>query len=193
MTNLADQPIKNPILENIDLEWERSDVEFMSECDRTPYDVVIPFEIDDSGDSLHAKEENSPMGTIIEEGIPYMWSIQYIGLYTQYMAMGLIYGSTGTIMQFCVYVFHGKSNVCPSAGMLSFMSWYFKIPLAIIIDCYHPFGLRRRSWMIFGWFFVLLTLSILAFNAHNMSTSGWLTALVFMQGYYILQIFIYSV
>jgi hypothetical protein len=32
--------------------------------------VVIPFEIDDSGDSLHTKEEDSPMGAIIEEEIP---------------------------------------------------------------------------------------------------------------------------
>ena len=43
---------------------------------------------------------------------PNMWSLPYVGLYCQYAAVGLLYGSAGTLLPFCVYVYEGPANVC---------------------------------------------------------------------------------
>jgi len=45
-----------------------------------------------------------------KEPLPDMWSREYIGLYCQYAAVGLIYGSTGTLIPFCAYTFNGPAN-----------------------------------------------------------------------------------
>lgn len=113
--------------------------------------------------------------------VPDMWSRDYIGLYSQYAAVGLLYGSTGTLLAFCVYTFNGASNVCSNAKNIVSFAWSFKIVYAIITDCYRPFGLRRKPWMIAGWTGVLLLLLILAIAADRMSTSLWLVSLMFVQ------------
>ena len=41
------------------------------------------------------------------EDFPDMWSLDFIGLYSQYAAVGLLYGSCGTCAIFCPYVFNG--------------------------------------------------------------------------------------
>ena len=43
---------------------------------------------------------------------PDMLTLPYVGLYCQYAAVGLLYGSAGTLLPFCVYVFDGPANVC---------------------------------------------------------------------------------
>lgn len=113
--------------------------------------------------------------------VPDMWSKEYIGLYSQYAAVGLIYGSTGTLLAFCVYTFDGASNVCSNAKNIVNFAWSFKIVYAIITDCYRPFGMRRKPWMIAGWTGVLTILFVLAFAADKMSTSLWLVSLMFVQ------------
>jgi len=45
-----------------------------------------------------------------KEPLPDLWSRDYIGLYCQYAAVGLIYGSTGTLIPFCAYTFNGPAN-----------------------------------------------------------------------------------
>lgn len=45
-----------------------------------------------------------------KQPLPDMWSRDYIGLYCQYAAVGLIYGSTGTLIPFCAYTFNGPAN-----------------------------------------------------------------------------------
>jgi hypothetical protein len=113
--------------------------------------------------------------------VPDMWSRDYIGLYSQYAAVGLIYGSTGTLLAFCVYAFDGASNVCSNAKNIVSFAWSFKIVYAIITDCYRPFGMRRKPWMLAGWTGVLIILFVLAFAADKMATSVWLISLMFLQ------------
>jgi BT1 family len=114
--------------------------------------------------------------------LPDMWSWNYIGLYAQYAAVGLLYGSTiYTTNTFCPYVFKGDPNVCSNASNIAFFAWNFKIVYAIGTDVYRPFGMRRKPYMIVGWFFVLLLLFVLAVDAHNMSSSSWLTVLMLIQ------------
>lgn len=113
--------------------------------------------------------------------VPNMWSKDYIGLYSQYAAVGLLYGSSGTLLPFCVYTYDGASNVCSNARNIVLFAWSFKICFAVLTDSIRPFGMRRKPWMLLGWSFVLLILFILAFTAHTLSTSSWLVSLLFMQ------------
>ena len=100
--------------------------------------------------------------------LPDMWSADYIGLYSQYAAVGLLYGSTGTCSIFCPYVFHGNSNLCANASNMVTFAWNFKILYAVLCDCIYPFGLRRRPWMILGFSGALVTLFVLAVCAQVM-------------------------
>lgn len=118
--------------------------------------------------------------------IPDMWSWNFIGLYSQYAAVGLLYGSSGTLLPFCVYTFDGATNVCSNAKNIVLFAWSFKIVFAVITDSYRPFGMRRKPWMIFGWTFVLALLLVLAFAADKMSVSVWLVTLLFVQGFLML-------
>lgn len=113
--------------------------------------------------------------------VPDMWSRDYIGLYSQYAAVGLIYGSTGTLLAFCVYSFDGASNVCSNAKNIVSFAWSFKIVYAIITDSIRPWGMRRKPWMLMGWTGVLLIYFVLAFVADKMPASYWLIALMFVQ------------
>jgi len=105
---------------------------------------------------------------------PQMWTRDNIGLYCQYAAGGLLYGSSGTLLPFCAYVFHGESNVCSNSSNLTFFAWNFKLLFAVIVDTIHPFGFRRKSWFMIGFFFVLALLFVLAVACDKMSTSQWL-------------------
>jgi hypothetical protein len=37
-----------------------------------------------------------------------MWTWNYIGLYAQYAAVGLLYGMSGMSLNFCVYYYEGN-------------------------------------------------------------------------------------
>lgn len=65
---------------------------------------------------------------------PNMWSKNYIGLYCQYAAVGLLYGSAGTVYPLCFYVYKGESNLCANASGIVFFAWNIKILFAILTD-----------------------------------------------------------
>ncbi len=110
-----------------------------------------------------------------------MWSWDYIGLYSQYASVGLLYGTLGTLLPFCVYSYDGPTNVCANAKNIVSFAWSFKVWFAMLTDCYRPFGMRRKPWMILGWTLVLITLFVLAFTAEEMDVSSWLVSLLFVQ------------
>lgn len=110
-----------------------------------------------------------------------MWSWPYIGLYCQYASVGLLYGTSGALIPFCVYTFDGASNLCANAKNIVFFAWSFKIFFAVLTDSYRPFGMRRKPWMLLGWSLVLLMLLVLACAADQMTSSTWLVSLLFMQ------------
>jgi len=135
-----------------------------------------------------------------------MWSINYVGLYCQYAAVGLLYGSSGTLIPFCAYAFKGPTNVCANAKNITFFAWNIKLFFAILTDCIRPFGMRRKPWMIMGyipsflthqlnliirycaigWAMVLILLLVLATSSSYMSVSVWLSTLLFLQGFMML-------
>ncbi|CAM9659315.1 unnamed protein product [Ectocarpus fasciculatus] len=110
-----------------------------------------------------------------------MWTLDYIGLYAQYAAVGLVYGSTGISYNFCVYYYEGATNLCANANNIILLAWSFKIVVAIFTDSYRPFGLRRRPYMLAGWSLVFLILLILACVADTLSANTWLAYLVVSQ------------
>lgn len=112
---------------------------------------------------------------------PNMWLLENVGLYCQYAAAGLLYGSAGTLLPFCAYVYDGESNVCSNSSNLTFFAWNFKLLFAIVVDTVHPFGLRRKSWFLIGFFFVLSLLLVLAVTCDKMSTSQWLGTCLIIQ------------
>jgi len=130
---------------------------------------------------LLGEKDNAYKQFGLPEGPPNMWARHNIGLYCQYAAAGLLYGMGGTTTAFCIYHFNGESNVCGNAQGITFFAWNLKLLFAVCVDCVHPFGLRRKSWFLIGFFLVLLALLILALFSDQMSTSGWLTTLMLMQ------------
>lgn len=112
---------------------------------------------------------------------PNMWLKESVGLYCQYAAAGLLYGSAGTLQPFCVYVYKGDPNVCSNSSNIAFFAWNCKLIFAIIVDCWHPFGLRRKSWMLIGFTLVLMLLFMLALFCDQLTTSEWLATMLLMQ------------
>jgi hypothetical protein len=137
---------------------------------------------DDFG-SRHSRHSAFEVQSVGEHEVPDMWSKEYIGLYCQYASIGLMYGSTGALLPFCVYTFDGESNVCANARNIVTFAWNLKVFYAMVVDSYRPFGLRRKPYMIAGWVFVLLLFLILAFTADKMSITGWLVTLLFTQAF----------
>jgi len=119
---------------------------------------------------------NSP-----QYGTPDMWSMDYIGLYAQYAAVGLLYGTSGAVVPFCVYAYDGATNICSNAKNIMFFAWSLKIFFAMLTDVVHPFGYKRKFWMNLGWFCVLVLLFVLAVSAHTMSLPSWLGTIMAMQ------------
>jgi hypothetical protein len=113
--------------------------------------------------------------------VPDMWSRDYIGLYCQYAAIGLLYGTSGALLSLCVYVYDGSPNLCANSSNITFFAWSFKIVFAIITDIYRPFGLRRKPWMIFGWSIALMLLLTLTIVADKLDASSWLSLLLLVQ------------
>lgn len=138
-----------------------------------------------SVDKPRLVDEADPEHKPLQE-LPDMWSLHYVGLYSQYAAVGLLYGTTGALIPFCVYVFDGPSNVCANAKNIVTFAWNIKIFFAILTDTYRSFGMRRKPWMIAGWSMVLVLLLVLACTVDKMSLSAWLVTLMLVQGFAIL-------
>ena len=118
--------------------------------------------------------------------VPNMWSRDYIGLYAQYAAVGLLYGTKGTLSSFCFYIYDGPSNLCSNASNIMFFAWNIKIFYAILTDSYRPFGMRRKPWMVAGWVLVLVMLLVLAITASSLDASTWLVMLLMVQAFVML-------
>ena len=118
--------------------------------------------------------------------VPDMWSKDYIGLYSQYAAVGLLYGMTGTLNSFCFYVYLGAPNLCSNASNIMFFAWNLKIFYAVLTDSIRPFGMRRKPWMMCGWVLVLIMLLVLSITAETLDASNWLILLLMIQAFVML-------
>ena len=136
------------------------------------FDIAVKGEAPVDSDTLSLEEK--------------MWTKDYIGLYSQFAAVGLLYGMSGVTLNFCVYHFEGEPNLCANANNFMFLAWNFKLFYAIGCDSYRPWGKRRVPYMIIGWIGVLVSLFILAVSADSLSASGWIGLLMLVQAFVML-------
>jgi hypothetical protein len=148
--------------------------------------ILNPLEIEAGDTLIESPQDGDEDVDRLVGGVPDMWSLNYIGLYAQYAAVGLLYGSSGTVLPFCAYVYKGETNVCANANSLVVFAWNLKIFYAVMTDSIRPFGKRRQSWMLLGWIGVLVILFLLAVYAHGLSTEGWLASLMVLQAFMML-------
>ena len=73
-------------------------------------------------------DEDPLLESDVEKGsLPDMFSMEYIGLYCQYAAIGILSGLQTTCGIFCPYVFHGDPNLCANAKTILSLTWVFKL------------------------------------------------------------------
>ncbi len=77
----------------------------------------------DSGLSTEEDKEGESNAFVGE--VPDMYAWENLGLYCQYAAVGLLYGSASTLVPFCVYTKKGEPNVCANASNIVFFAWNF--------------------------------------------------------------------
>lgn len=134
-------------------------------------------------------EHSKSLSSLVKDGheksidsvVPDMWSRDFIGLYCQYAAVGLLYGTSGALTPFCFYHFEGEGNVCSNSKNIVNFAWNLKIFYAIGCDSFRPFGMRRKPYMIAGWIGVLILLLVLTISADKINLSSWLVLLMFVQ------------
>jgi hypothetical protein len=156
------------------------------------YSHEVPTKFLDDGEEIENVLHDTDyehLATAVLEGedekepfvLPDMWSFYYVGLYSQYAAVGLLYGMVGTLLPFCTYVYDGPANVCANAKNIAYFAWSFKIFYAVFTDSFRPFGMRRKPYMIVGWSMVLVLLFVLTFVADKLTASTWLISLLAVQ------------
>ncbi len=63
-----------------------------------------------------------------------------------------------------------------------FLPWSLKIFYGMLTDLYHPFGSRRKIYMVFGWLCVLALLAYMAFSpSGQMNVSTWMALSMLLQ------------
>ena len=93
-----------------------------------------------------------------------MWDRTNIGMYMHYAALGLCDGlMVCTAGSFCYYVWDVKdNNTCSIPSFLIQFSWSLKIFIAFACECYRPFGMRRKPYIVFGWSMAMVLMFFMA-------------------------------
>lgn len=115
-----------------------------------------------------------------------MWGKGFIGLYSQYAAVGLLSGMSGVALNFCVYVYKGQSNLCANSKNMITIAWSFKIFYALYTDSYRPWGMRRKPYIITGLLCTLLLLLLMACIADSLTASTWIGMNMLIQAFVML-------
>lgn len=110
-----------------------------------------------------------------------MFQWDKIGLYCHYSGVGLIMASINLVTAFCYYYYKGSPNICANSWSIIVIPWGMKIFYAVLTDSYHPFGSRRKVYMVFGWVGVLLLTAVLAITADSITTLDLITISLLIQ------------
>ncbi|OQS01921.1 transmembrane protein [Thraustotheca clavata] len=110
-------------------------------------------------------EEGNANGALVKGKSLVLVSIAAIALYSQYFAIGIIYGMLPGLKYpvFNNYL-HMEGYQTAAYGVLIYIGWSFKVFLGMLSDCFPIFGYRRKAWMIIGWTIAALALCILTFT-----------------------------
>ncbi|RHY41110.1 hypothetical protein DYB34_006586, partial [Aphanomyces astaci] len=88
-------------------------------------------------------------GALVAGGALNMCSREAMGLFSQYAAIGVIYGMIPALNYpiFNVYL-QLEGYQTASYSTLVTLGWSFKVFMGMFSDCFPIFGYRRKSWML---------------------------------------------
>ncbi|OQR96944.1 folate-Biopterin Transporter (FBT) family [Achlya hypogyna] len=100
---------------------------------------------------------------LAEGGALPLLSREALGLFSQYAAIGTIYGTIPTLAYpiFNNYLKMEGYQVA-SYNVLVTLGWSFKVFWGMCTDCMPIFGYRRKPWMLIGWAISMVSLAIMA-------------------------------
>ncbi|OQR93631.1 Folate-Biopterin Transporter (FBT) Family [Achlya hypogyna] len=104
-------------------------------------------------------------GALVEGGALHLFSREAFGLFSQYAAIGIIYGMIPNLSYALYTVYLGMEGYqTTSYGVLVTTGWSFKVFFGMLSDCMPIFGYRRKSWMLIGWSVTMICLLIMTFT-----------------------------
>ncbi|KAF0686745.1 Aste57867_21465 [Aphanomyces stellatus] len=105
-------------------------------------------------------------GALVEGGALHLFSREAMGLFSQYAAIGVIYGMIPGLNYpiFNIYL-QLEGYQTASYSTLVTLGWSFKVFMGMFSDCFPIFGYRRKSWMLIGWTATMVCLSIMTFSS----------------------------
>ncbi|OQR88869.1 folate-Biopterin Transporter (FBT) family [Achlya hypogyna] len=133
----------------LDLEERVSYIHSTTRDDKDGYaDLKTPGELED--------------GALVDGGALYLFSREAFGLFSQYGAIGIIYGMIPSL-SFALYTnYLGMEGYqTASYGVLVTTGWSFKVFWGMLSDCVPIFGYRRKSWMLIGWTLTMVCLAVM--------------------------------
>ncbi|RHY69222.1 hypothetical protein DYB38_007112 [Aphanomyces astaci] len=105
-------------------------------------------------------------GALVEGGALVYTSWEAVGLFSQYAAIGVIYGMIPSLNYpiFNVYL-NLEGYQTSSYSVLVTLGWSCKVIFGMCSDCFPIFGYRRKSWILIGWTITMICLAIMAFSS----------------------------
>ncbi|OQR93155.1 Folate-Biopterin Transporter (FBT) Family [Achlya hypogyna] len=104
-------------------------------------------------------------GALVAGGALPLLSREALALFSQYFAIGIIYGMLPGI-QYPVFqnYLHMEGYQVSAYGVLVTLGWSFKVFFGMLSDCVPIMGYRRKPWMILGWTIATICLAIMTFT-----------------------------
>ncbi|KAF0695082.1 Aste57867_14067 [Aphanomyces stellatus] len=105
-------------------------------------------------------------GALAEGGAIALCSREAMGLFSQYAAIGVIYGMIPALNYpiFNVYL-NMEGYQTASYSILVAVGWSYKVVFGILSDCFPIFGYRFKSWNLVGWSLTMVCFAIMAFSS----------------------------
>ncbi|KAF0692871.1 Aste57867_16098 [Aphanomyces stellatus] len=105
-------------------------------------------------------------GALVGGGALPLFSREALGLFSQYAAIGVIYGMIPSLNYpiFNTYL-NMEGYQTASYSVLVALGWSYKVVFGMLSDCFPIFGYRRKSWMLIGWSVAMICLAIMAFSS----------------------------
>ncbi|CAK4099488.1 unnamed protein product [Aphanomyces euteiches] len=98
------------------------------------------------------------------------------GLYSQYFAIGIIYGLIPAL-NYPIFNFYLQMEGYQTASysVLVNLGWSYKVLFGMFSDCFPIFGYRRKSWMLIGWSVAMVCLAVMTFSSLGDPYCNWMT------------------
>ncbi|ETW06030.1 hypothetical protein H310_03639 [Aphanomyces invadans] len=123
-----------------------------------------------SADGDEYSETKSPTmsdsGALMAGGALDLMSMEAMGLFAQYAAIGVVYGMIPSLNYPIFNVFLNMEGYQTAAySVLVTLGWSFKVVFGMMSDCVPICGYRRKSWMLIGWAITMTSLAVMAFSS----------------------------